>query len=118
MFSRPSLAASCYLWDLSPGLYHLYPDGTDLVQRLQLALEHRGRSCFIFPFNRAGYLVADTVRREIAFDLENQGLTDGQLNLEVDQIIQQGPFLKHMDQVPATLSGGEQQLLAVTAALQ
>ena len=112
------MAASCYLWDLSPGLYHLYPDGTDLVQRLRLALEDRGRSCFIFPFNMAGYLVADTVRREIAFDLENQGLTDGQLNLEVDQIIQQGPFSKHVDQAPATLSGGEQQQLAVTAALQ
>ncbi len=40
----------------------------------------------------ASYLVADTVSREIAFDLENQGLNDGQLNLEVDRIIRQGPF--------------------------
>ncbi len=66
----------------------------------------------------ASYLVADTVSREIAFDLENQGLNDGQLNLEVDRIIRQGPFSNRRNQVPATLSGGEQQQLAVTAALQ
>jgi len=83
-----------------------------------MALEHRGRSCFVFPFNMASYLVTDTVRREIAFDLENQGLTDGQLNLEVGQVIQQGPFSERMDQVPTTLSGGEQRQLAITAALQ
>ncbi|UCH63383.1 MAG: ATP-binding cassette domain-containing protein [Fidelibacterota bacterium] len=112
------MVASCFLWDLPPGLYHLYPDNIDLAQRLRVTLEHHERSCFIFPFNMACYLVADTVRREIAFDLENQGLTNGQLNLEVDQIIQQGPFSERMDQVPTTLSGGEQQQLAITAALQ
>ena len=116
--SRPSLVASYYLWDLPPGLYHLYPDSADLVQRLQLALERRGRSCLVFPFEVASYMVADTVRRELAFDLENQGLTDWQLNTEVDKIIRQGPFSDRRHQAPATLSGGEQQQLAVIAALQ
>ncbi len=72
----------------------------------------------VFPSEISSYLVADSVRREAAFDLENQGLTDGRLSLEVDRIIKSSPFANRSDQPPSTLSGGEEQLLSLTVALQ
>ncbi|UCD37537.1 MAG: ATP-binding cassette domain-containing protein [Fidelibacterota bacterium] len=62
--------------------------------------------------------MADTVRRETAFDLENQGVTGSRLSEAVDGIIRDSPFHERSCQAPNTLSGGEQQLLAITAALQ
>ncbi|MFC1620263.1 ATP-binding cassette domain-containing protein [Candidatus Neomarinimicrobiota bacterium] len=72
----------------------------------------------VFPFDIADYLVAATLQREIAFDLENQGITGKSLKTEVDDIIATGPFSEHTHQLPETLSGGEKQLLAIFAALQ
>ncbi len=112
------MAASHLLRDLPPGLYHLHPTSADFVHRLHTALEQQGRSCLIFPSNVADYLVTDTVRCEAAFDLENQGLTGGPLNAKVDEIIRGSPLREHLHQRPTTLSGGEQQLLAITTALQ
>ncbi|MFB0515615.1 MAG: ATP-binding cassette domain-containing protein [Candidatus Neomarinimicrobiota bacterium] len=86
--------------------------------KLQAAVERQGRSCLVFPPNVADYLVTDTVRRETAFDLENQGITGSLLNAKIIEIIQNSPFQNHIYQKPTTLSGGEQQLLAITAALQ
>jgi len=112
------LAASHILRDLPPGLYHIYPDSGNLTERLQKTIEHQGRTCLVFPPNIADYLVTDTVRREAAFDLENQGISGEQLIARVEEIVREGPLHGHLHQRPTTLSGGEQQLLAVTTALQ
>jgi energy-coupling factor transporter ATP-binding protein EcfA2 len=72
----------------------------------------------VFPFEISDYLVASTLQREIAFDLENQGITGKSLKTEVDDVIATSPFSEHTHQVPDTLSGGEKQLLSIFAALQ
>ena len=115
--SKPSLANSYPLAALPPGLYNLYPEPGDVVEQLKSALARDGQSCVVFPDIIADYLVADTVRREIAFDLENRGVGGTYLSSEVDRIVQRSPLRRH-GQSPRTLSGGEQQLLAVTTALQ
>jgi energy-coupling factor transporter ATP-binding protein EcfA2 len=72
----------------------------------------------VFPFDISDYLVSATLQREIAFDLENQGITGTSLKTEVDDIIATSPFSEHTHQAPETLSGGEKQLLSIFTALQ
>ena len=66
----------------------------------------------------ADYLVSGSIHRETAFDLENQGYTGSDLTARVDQLISESLFRDRASQIPVTLSGGEQQLLAITVALQ
>ena len=87
------------------------------MDELLAALADTGRGYLLLPHNSADYLIADTVRRELAFDLENLGLTGVKLSLAVHDVIGSSPF-RNREQAPLSLSGGEQQLLAVTAALQ
>jgi energy-coupling factor transporter ATP-binding protein EcfA2 len=112
------LETSYHVRDLPPGLYQIYPDTPDLAERIYQTIRQEGLDCLVFPFYVADYLVAGTVHRETAFDLENQGLTGAELTERVDQIISESPFRDRALQTPTTLSGGEQQLLAITVALQ
>ena len=106
------------LGNLPAGLYHIQPDSPDLIARLAHAIESQGCTCLVFPAEVADYLVAETVRHEAAFDLENQGLTGDPLAAAVDRILWKSIFWDHIDQMPMTLSGGEKQLLALTAAME
>ena len=112
------MVSEYFLPDLPPGLYHLRRGGDDLVELLTRDLERSGHSCMVFPPVLVDYLVADTVLREAAFDLENLGFSGKSLQSRVESIIRESLFVAHPDQEPLTLSGGEQQLLAITAALQ
>ncbi|MEE9161534.1 MAG: hypothetical protein V3U35_01060, partial [Candidatus Neomarinimicrobiota bacterium] len=101
------MATSYPLAALPPGLYNLYPEPGDVMERLKSALERDGQTCLVFPHNIADYLVADSVRREVAFDLENRGVGGTNLRREVDRIVQRSPLRSH-GQSLQTLSGGEQ----------
>ncbi|MEE9465404.1 MAG: hypothetical protein V3W14_07540, partial [Candidatus Neomarinimicrobiota bacterium] len=114
----PSSANSYRLQDLPPGLYHLAPSNSDWERTFTTALQKLGEMVLPLPGIISDYLVADTVRREIAFDFENQGLTGPELVHRVDEIIGTDSFPPLPDQQPGTLSGGEQQLLALTVSLQ
>ncbi len=112
----PSSASSYRPHDLPPGLYHLAPPSmTD--QALQAALEQSGETVLVLPERITDFLVADSVRREAAFDLENQGLTGTELTCRVTEIIDGSTFRGRSHQLPETLSGGEQQLLALTVSI-
>lgn len=103
---------------LSPGIYRIYPDRADLVVALQQKLADNGLQALVFPFDISDYLVATTIQHEIAFDLENWGITGKQLEKEVGDILANSPFSEHTLQRPETLSGGEKQLLSMFTALQ
>ena len=111
------MGTSYSLGELPPGLYTLDPAAGNALDELLAALAHAGQGYLVLPHNIADYLIAGTVRREVAFDLENLGLAGSQLSQAVEDIIGSGPF-RNREQAPLSLSGGEQQLLAVTAALQ
>ncbi len=114
----PSSANSYYPSDLPPGLYHLAPLNPDLDKFLRTSLDQLNEPVLPLPRTISDYLVADTVRREVAFDLENQGLTGVELTRRVGAIIDSSPYSQRHQQQSATLSGGEQQLLALTVSLQ
>ncbi len=112
----PSSASSYRPHDLPPGLYHLaHPSMT--TQALRATLEHSGQTVLVLPERITDFLVADSVRREAAFDLENQGLTGAELTRRVAEIIDGSTFSGRSHQQPETLSGGEQQLLALTVSI-
>ena len=112
----PFSASSYRPHDLPPGLYHLAPPSvTD--QALRAVLEQAGEAVLVLPERITDFLVADSVLREAAFDLENQGLTGTELSCRVAEIIEGSTFRGRSQQLPETLSGGEQQLLALTVSV-
>ncbi|MCK4577936.1 MAG: hypothetical protein KAU50_04050, partial [Candidatus Marinimicrobia bacterium] len=103
---------------LPPGVYQVQPptDGTAVELWTHLASLPDG--VLRLPRRVGDFLVADTVREEIAFDFENQGISGRELRRQIDRVIQASPFTFHSGQDPASLSGGERQLLAFMAALR
>jgi energy-coupling factor transporter ATP-binding protein EcfA2 len=58
-----------------------------------------------------------TVREEVAFGLENLGVPRGEMNERIDQALDQVGIIDLADRSPMSLSGGEQQRLAIAAIL-
>lgn len=112
----PSSASSYRPQDLPPGIYPLAPSSVTL-QALRATLEQAGQTVLVLPERITDFLVADSVRREAAFDLENRGLTGPELSVRVAEIIEGGAFSGRSQQLPETLSGGERQLLALTVSI-
>ncbi|MCH7528728.1 MAG: ATP-binding cassette domain-containing protein [Candidatus Marinimicrobia bacterium] len=112
----PSSASSYRPQDLPPGIYPLAPSSVAL-QALRATLEQAGQTVLVLPERITDFLVADSVRREAAFDLENRGLTGPELSVRVAEIIEGGAFSGRSQQLPETLSGGERQLLALTVSI-
>ena len=112
----PSSASSYRPQDLPPGIYPLAPSSVAL-QALRTALEQAGQTVLVLPERITDFLVADSVRREAAFDLENQGLSGRELSVRVAEIIEGSAFSGRSQQLPETLSGGERQLLALTVSI-
>ena len=114
----PFLKNNQSLATLPPGVYQVQPptDGTAVELWTHLASLPDG--VLRLPRRVGDFLVADTVREEIAFDFENQGISGRELRRQIDRVIQASPFTFHSGQDPASLSGGERQLLAFMAALR
>ncbi len=58
-----------------------------------------------------------TVREEVAFGLENLGVPRGEMNERIDRALDQVGIFDLADRSPMTLSGGEQQRLAIASIL-
>ncbi len=116
---------------MPPGLYHLDPAQSPPPEMLASILREQGAPVLTLPPNVTDFLVADSVRRELAFDLENEGLTGPALHAAVDRLVRassgQVPdavreargadsFAEQVSRQTGTLSGGEQQLLALSVA--
>ena len=81
-------------------------------------LQSRGLRAVRLPQPVEDYLIGRTVLRELAFDHENAGLYGEDILQRVERLTAGGPFDQRYPQTIATLSGGEQQLLAMVEALQ
>jgi len=125
------LGDSYSLAELPPGLYHLDPAQSPSPEMLANLLREQGARVLTLPPNVTDFLVADSVRRELAFDLENEGLTGPALHAAVDRLVRSGSgqvpgaareargadsFAEQVSRQTGTLSGGEQQLLALSVA--
>ena len=91
--------------------------GFELAARLGNEIRAQGRSCLLLPWRITDFLVADTVVEEIAFDLENWGYTGARLETVVAGRLRESLFSRRGEQALEQLSGGEQQILAATVAL-
>ena len=114
-----STLARC-LMGLIPHLYHGELSGevwlngyrTSEVSMWQLA-EKAG---MVFQ-NPAAQMLAPSVDEEIVFGLENLGLKRSEIKARLDTILQEFGLDSMRDRNPQTLSGGEQQKLALAAIL-
>lgn len=84
------MGASYSLAELPPGLYHLDPAQSPPPEMLANRLREQGAPVLTLPLNVTDFLVADSVRRELAFDLENEGLTGPALHAAVDRLVRAG----------------------------
>jgi energy-coupling factor transporter ATP-binding protein EcfA2 len=87
---------------------HLAGLRTDQAPLWQLS-EHCG---LVFQ-NPAGQMLASRVKDEVIFGLENLGLAPGEIDRRVDEALQQFGLAELRNRSPQTLSGGEQQKLAL-----
>ncbi len=110
------MATSSAPADLPPGLHDIVPV-PGLRPALARSLQSRGCSVLELPEVVTDFLVAATLRREFAFDLENLGLSGEVLEQRLALTLDGGPFAGRKEQLTETLSGGEGQLLALTLAL-
>jgi energy-coupling factor transporter ATP-binding protein EcfA2 len=112
-----STLARC-LMGLIPHLYHgeltgeVWLNGyrTSDVPMWQLA-EKAG---MVFQ-NPAAQMLASTVEDEIVFGLENLGLTSDEIKSRLETVLQEFNLIHMRERNPQTLSGGEQQRLALAA---
>ena len=111
------MADKVNLRQLSAGHYHLVPDNLNTYHQLTTALKELQLDCICMPPIVTDYLLSDSVLREAAFDLENRGVSGRELVQQSRAIYRGGYFDSLLEQSPTTLSVGEQQLLAVTLAL-
>lgn len=62
-------------------------------------------------------IVAPTVGRELAFNMENAGWTSNAIHERISEVASMFDFPFEKDRSPATLSGGEREMLNLTTAL-
>ncbi|MCU0484327.1 MAG: energy-coupling factor ABC transporter ATP-binding protein, partial [Chloroflexi bacterium] len=91
--------AGCETHDLDPG---------DLVERVGIV--------FASPASQLSGS-KQTVREELAFGLENLGVPRSEMDPRIDRTLAELGVLQLAGRVPATLSGGEQQRVAIASIL-
>lgn len=69
------------------------------------------------PQNPDNYIISPTIGEELAFSLENECNSIGELKRNIDNVKKELPFEPSMEQNPITLSGGEKELLNITTGL-
>jgi energy-coupling factor transporter ATP-binding protein EcfA2 len=115
--SGKSTLARC-LVGLIPHLYHgqlsggVWLDGLDTAEAPLWQLSERGGLVFQNP---AGQMLAPSVEDEILFGLENLGLPRDEMAGRLESILERFQLGSFRARRPQTLSGGEQQKLALAA---
>lgn len=118
---------------LSPGVHIVYGESgvgkSHLCRRLAALTQGTDHSNFrlsrISGFERPmlvaqdpdAQIVAPTVSRELAFNLENLGWSSESINDRILSVVERFDFSFELNRHPATLSGGERELLNLTSAL-
>jgi len=117
--SGKSTLARC-LTGLIPHLYHGELRGHACVDGLPTAetplWQLSQRAGLVFQ-NPASQMLAPTVAEEILFGLENLGLERGEMQRRLDETLERFGLGAFRLRLPRTLSGGEQQKLALAAIL-
>lgn len=112
-----STLARC-LTGLIPHLYHGQLSGEVWLDGLQTnptpLWKLAGRAGLVFQ-NPAGQMLAHSVEEEIIFGLENLGLDRTEIGQRLEETIAHFKLESFRDRAPQTLSGGEQQKLALAA---
>jgi energy-coupling factor transport system ATP-binding protein len=115
--SGKSTLARC-LTGLIPHLYHGEMKGVCSVDGLSTVetplWELADRAGLVFQ-NPSEQLLATSVEEEIVFGLENLGLAAGEIRARLDEALARFGLLEMRRRSPQTLSGGEQQKLALAA---
>ena len=78
--------------------------------------ERARRIGFVFQ-NPEHQFVANTVAEELALGLRLQGITDDEVEVEVERMLQRFDLAAHREQHPFLLSGGQKRRLSVGTAL-
>jgi energy-coupling factor transporter ATP-binding protein EcfA2 len=117
--SGKSTLARC-LAGLIPHLYHGEFSGTVTVNGFRTDNSPRWRIAesvgFVFQ-NVSAQMLASSVKNEIIFGLENLGLERSDIDSRINNVIQQFDLQRCQNRNPLTLSGGEQQKVALAAIL-
>jgi energy-coupling factor transporter ATP-binding protein EcfA2 len=112
-----STLARC-LTGLIPHLYHGQLSGAvwigDLRSDQSLLWQLSEIAGLVFQ-NPAAQMLAPTVEEEIIFGLENLGLDKAEIDRRVNQALERFSLAELRSRAPQTLSGGEQQKLALAA---
>lgn len=111
------MAARHSLLQLPPGIYNLLPND-DTATEIWSECRKLGCSAVQLPPIITDYLVAGTVIREMAFDAENLGHSRQALSIDLKRELEASIFSERANQATASLSGGEQQWLALYQALK
>lgn len=112
-----STLARC-LTGLIPHLYHGQMSGTVWIGDLrsdQAPLWQLSEIAGLVFQNSAAQMLASTVEEEIIFGLENLGLEKAEIDRRLDLILERFGLGELCGRLPQTLSGGEQQKLALAS---
>lgn len=115
--SGKSTLARC-MTGLIPRLYHgifsgeVWLNGYSTSQAPLWQLAEKAGMVFQNP---AAQMLAPSVEDEVVFGLENLGLDQAEITLRLEQALDQFKLVPFRERSPLTLSGGEQQKLALAA---
>ncbi len=113
--SGKSTLVKCCNGLLLPDRGRVCIDGLDTAEEQNLpAIRRRVGMIFQNPDNQ---IVSTTVEREIAFGLENLGLSYDEMHARVDEMLRYFDLEPYRLKSPHYLSGGEKQRLALAAVL-
>ncbi len=84
--------------------------------KLQLGDDGTATVGFVFQ-NPDNQMVALTVEKELAFGLENQGLTQDEMEFKITEILKQFELAEFRKRIISDLSGGEKQKVAVASVM-
>lgn len=115
--SGKSTLARC-LAGLIPHLYHGELQGSVWLDHLKTAdhpLWQLAEQAGMVFQNPAAQMLSTSAEEEIVFGLENLGLSPGEIGARLDAVIEDFSLEGLRDRSPQTLSGGEQQKLALAA---
>ena len=127
-FNTPSRTVT-----FKPGIHIIYGESgvgkTDLCRSLVFSQKLPGKRSFVLdqlsPNQRRilvfqdpdNQIVAPTIYRELAFNLENMGWTSKQISTEIEKIVSKYNLNWDLDRHPNTLSGGEKEILNLVTSI-
>lgn len=113
--SGKTTLARCLNGLLAPTEGDVWVDGLNTKEEGNLS-EIRRRVGMVFQ-NPENQIVSTTVEREIAFGLENLGISHTRMHQIVDEMLVQFDLERYRQQPPHLLSGGEMQRLALASVM-